>query len=42
MNRRIPLVTIIIVSLNVLGMAYELKIGEDFAIAKYGMLLPTP
>ncbi|MBR5367821.1 MAG: rhomboid family intramembrane serine protease [Lachnospiraceae bacterium] len=37
MNCRIPLVTIIIVSLNVLGMAYELKIGEDFAIAKYGM-----
>ncbi len=36
-GRRIPLVTFIIVGLNVLGLLYEFSVGENRAVYYYGM-----
>ena len=37
MRRKIPIVTFIILALNVLGMIYEFKVGQSRAIYTYGM-----
>lgn len=37
MKRRIPLVTFIILGLNILGLIYEFNVGEWVATYKYGM-----
>ena len=37
MKRKIPIVTFIIVGLNVLGLIYEFRVGERLATLKYGM-----
>ena len=36
-GRRIPFVTIVIVLLNVIGLIYEYSVGENTAIARFGM-----
>lgn len=37
MRRKIPVVTFIILGLNVLGLLYEFKVGQNTAILKYAM-----
>ena len=37
MRKRIPVVTFIILGLNVLGLIYEYKAGENYACYQYGM-----
>jgi len=37
MKRKIPIVTCIVVGLNVIGLIYELKVGERTAILQYAM-----
>lgn len=37
MKRRIPIVTLILLGLNVLGLIYEFNVGERIATFKYGM-----
>ena len=37
LSRRIPFVTVAIVLLNVIGLIYEYSVGENTAIARFGM-----
>ncbi len=37
MNRRVPLVTILLCLLNLVGLIYEIEVGEDVATSNYGM-----
>jgi len=37
MRRKLPIVTLIIIALNVVGLVYELKVGERWATLKYAM-----
>ncbi len=37
LRRKIPLVTFILVALNIIGLIYEFTVGEQLAIFKYGM-----
>ena len=37
MRRKLPVVTFIILALNVIGLIYEYSVGEDMAILKYAM-----
>ena len=36
-NRKIPIVTFVILGLNVLGLIYEFSVGQNRAIYTYGM-----
>ena len=37
MKRKIPVVTFVILALNVIGLIYEYSVGEQMAVLKYGM-----